>query len=106
MKTFPCLGVALLVAILLMPGTGRAADSAEGRDVAERWCASCHVIAPGEASDKQAPSFESIVNEHGRDSEWISTWLSTPHKVMPDLALTREEIDALVAYFDSLRTAN
>lgn len=95
-----------LLTAVLAPGSARSADPSEGLEVAERWCASCHAIAPGRASDKQAPSFESIVGESGRSDEWISTWLSTPHEVMPDLTLTRDEIAALVAYFDSLRPAD
>jgi len=95
----------LLVAALLTLAPARAADPSEGRDLAERWCASCHAIAPGQASDEQAPTFVSVVQDRGRSDEWIRTWLSTPHDVMPDLALTRDEIAALVAYFDSLRTA-
>jgi mono/diheme cytochrome c family protein len=97
--------VMLLLAAVPALGGAQAADPSEGREVAERWCSSCHAIAPGSASDEQAPAFESIVVEDGRSDEWISTWLSTPHEVMPDLALTRNEISALVAYFDSLRSA-
>lgn len=97
--------IALVLVGTLMPAAALAADPAEGRALAERWCASCHAVAPGEASNERAPAFESIVNENGRSDEWISTWLSTPHGMMPDLALTRQEIAALVAYFDSLRKA-
>ena len=97
--------VMLLLAAVPTLGTARAGSPAEGREVAERWCASCHAIAPGRASNEQAPTFESIVQDRGRSDEWIGTWLSTPHDVMPDLALTRDEIAALVAYFDSLRPA-
>ena len=105
--------VVLLLPIVLGSGPARATDPAAdptadptvGREVAERWCASCHAIDPGRASDEQAPTFEAIVGERGRSDEWISTWLSTPHEVMPDLALTRDEIAALVAYFNSLRPA-
>jgi len=95
--------VMLLLVAVLTRGTAWAGDPAEGREVAERWCASCHAIAPGQASNEQAPSFESIIQDRDRSDEWISTWLSTPHDVMPDLTLTRDEIAALVAYFDSLR---
>lgn len=84
-------------------GPARAADPAEGRALAERWCASCHEIAPGQAGSDQVPSFETIVRRDGRSAEWIRTWLSTPHDFMPDLTLTREEIAHLVAYFDTLR---
>lgn len=94
---------ALWVAVAAVPVAAGAEDLARGRDLAQRWCDSCHAIGPGEASDEEAPSFESIVRERGRSSEWIATWLSAPHEMMPDLALSREEIAALGAYFDSLR---
>ena len=54
---------------------------------------------PGTAGDDRI----AIVNERGRSDEWIATWLSTPHEAMPDLALSREDIAALVAYLASLR---
>jgi len=95
----------LLLAAVPALGGAQAADPSDGLEVAERWCSSCHAIAPGQASDEQAPAFESIVGEDGRSDEWISAWLSTPHEVMPDLTLTRDEIAALVAYFSSLRPA-
>jgi mono/diheme cytochrome c family protein len=96
----------VVAAVLLAPGASRAADPAEGKGLAQQWCASCHAVVPGEATDKPAPSFESVVNERGRSDEWIATWLSTPHAMMPDLGLSRNQIDALVAYFDSLRKSN
>ena len=105
MMKLELLAVLLLAAALLAPGDARATDSSEGRKLAEQWCASCHAIAPGGAGTEQAPPFESIARERGRSDDWIGTWLSTPHKMMPDLALTRNEIAALLAYFDTLRPA-
>ncbi len=64
---------------------------------------SCHCAGPGQ--QRAGATFESIVLDRGRSDEWIGTWLSTPHDVMPDFTLTRDEIAALVAYFDSFRPA-
>lgn len=100
------LAVVLVAAVLLAPGPATAGDPAEGLKLAEQWCASCHAIAPGRAGTEPAPPFDAVVRERGRTDEWIATWLSTPHEMMPDLTLTRAEIDALVAYFDSLRPAD
>lgn len=93
----------VLMAPLMAPVAAQAADPSEGRKLAQQWCASCHAIAPGQAAKEQVPTFEFIVAERGRSDDWLRTWLSTPHDVMPDLALTRDEIAALVVYFDSLR---
>lgn len=106
MNAFDFAKLVVVGAVLLAPGTGRAADPADGQNLAEQWCASCHAVVAGEATDKPAPSFESVVNERDRSDDWIRTWLSTPHAMMPDLGLTRDEIEALVAYFGSLRAAN
>lgn len=103
-KPESCAVLLLLLVAVVVPGSARATDADEGLRLAEQWCASCHAIAPGRASKAPAPPFAAIVNERGRSDAWIGTWLSTPHQLMPDLALTRAEIAALVAYFDSLRS--
>jgi mono/diheme cytochrome c family protein len=100
------LAVMLVMVALLGPSVVKAEEAAEGLKLADQWCASCHAIAPGRAGTESAPPFDSIVRERGRSDEWIATWLSTPHEMMPDLTLTRAEIAALVAYFDSLRAAD
>ncbi|WP_431694811.1 hypothetical protein [Rhizobium giardinii] len=43
------LGVAV---VLLMESAGESAvaDSTNGRPIAERWCAECHVVTPGQSS--------------------------------------------------------
>ena len=46
--------VVMLMAAVPASGAGRAADPAEGRELAERWCAACHAVAPGAASDRKA----------------------------------------------------
>ena len=97
------LGLALFFCVLLFSSAAGAADPAEGRGLAQQWCSSCHSIAPGEAGNEQAPSFESIVRDRDRSPEWLSAWLSTPHELMPDLSLSRQEIAALVAYLETLR---
>ena len=45
---------------------------------------------------------EIAANEKVTDDH-LRTWLSTPHAQMPDMNLSRNEITALVSYFDSLR---
>jgi cytochrome c len=45
------------------------------------------------------PSFRSI----GLTAEQLHTFLTHPHGAMPDLALTRAEIDDVIAYIESVR---
>lgn len=94
-----CLGVA--VALLMeFAGESAAADSANGRRIAQRWCAECHVVAPGQrqASDV-APTFAQISGSERFDEATLAAFLANPHHSrMPNLSLTRSEIADLVAY--------
>ena len=97
------LGTVLFALAAGVPATAQ--DPAAGRALAEQWCASCHIVAPGAGSSDNVPSLQSIVQDRGRSEEWLRTWLSAPHESMPSLSLSRQEIADLVVYFERLRTA-
>jgi len=93
---------ALLLASL-MPLAARA-DVANGKRLAQRWCANCHEIdgrAAAPIVPQGPPSFRTVA-EH-LDPGQMRTFLSHPHGAMPDLALTRTEIADLIDYIGSLR---
>ena len=79
------------------------ADVARGGQLARQWCSNCHVI--GNNSDGQVPQgppgFPAIARS-GMTADQLRTFLSHPHGAMPDLALTRAEIDDLIGYIQSL----
>ena len=79
------------------------ADVTKGRQLAEVWCANCHVIGGSSASNLQQgpPSFPTIAR--ARTADQLHAFLSHPHGAMPDLSLTRAEIDDLVGYIETLR---
>jgi cytochrome c len=81
-----------------------AADVAKGALLAGQWCANCHVIggSPGASVQQGPPSFRAIA-QGGLTADQLRTFLSHPHAPMPDLALTRSEINDLIAYIDTLR---
>jgi cytochrome c len=81
--------------------SARAADVAKGAQLARQWCANCHVVdGSGAATVQQGPpSFRAI----GLTAEQLHTFLTHPHGAMPDLALTRAEIDDVIAYIESIR---
>ena len=85
-----------------------AADAGRGADLARRWCASCHVIGDSSGASQQSsvpqgpPSFLSVARG-GSSPDELRAFLSHPHGAMPDLSLTRIEIDDLIAYLASLR---
>jgi mono/diheme cytochrome c family protein len=92
------LGVAM--ALFMGASGGAQADSARGRSIAERWCAECHVVAPGQRKASDAvPTFAQIGGSGRFDEATLSTFLANPHNSrMPNLSLTRSEIADLVAY--------
>ena len=78
-------------------------NAAEGEQLAQLWCASCHVTG-GElprSFPQGPPTFRSIAR--GITVDQIRAFLTKPHGAMPDLSLTRSEIDDLIAYIDRLR---
>lgn len=86
--------------VVLAPAAAVAQDAAEGRRLAEQWCASCHRIAPGgpgPATDA-VPGFAAIAGRPGRTPEAIATFLRTPHAGMPDHGLTLRQAQDIAAY--------
>lgn len=76
-----------------------------GRALAVRLCANCHLV---DGSGKSAPDgigmFRGIANRSGQSAERISNTLMLPHMPMPDTQITREEIQDILAYLETLRT--
>ena len=98
-----CTLLALLVLALVAAHAVRA-DVQKGSQLAQQWCANCHVIASNSAGavPQGPPSFPSIAHS-GMTADQLRAFLSHPHGAMPDLALTRAEIDDLIGYIETLR---
>lgn len=97
------LGVLGVVAWLTASPAGAVAPSAEaGAELAARWCAACHVVAPSGAGTDAAPSFAAIATH--RSPGEIRAFLTQPHaKPMRGFSLTNREIDDVTAYIASLQ---
>ncbi len=79
-----------------------AGDAQKGAVIAKRWCASCHVVAKDQTSAvADAPSFFEIAQRR-TDRKALSNFLVDPHPPMPDMHLSRREIDDIVTYIRSL----
>jgi cytochrome c len=98
----------LLVFLLSAAAVAKAAPAetgaSAGAQIAQRWCVNCHVISSAQtgAVPQGPPSFPTIA-QSGMSADQLRAFLSHPHGAMPDLALTRTEIDDLIAYIQSLR---
>ena len=96
-------GALALVPAWLMPAAAHA-DVAAGARMALQWCSYCHVIGgatPETPVPQGPPTFHTIA--HKLDRGQLRAFLSHPHGKMPDLALTRAEIDDLIDYIESLK---
>ncbi len=80
-------------------------DIENGRHLAETWCSSCHLIGPSAASGTSngVPPFAVIARMKSTTILSLRAFLQTPHARMPDLHLTRDEVDDLASYILSLR---
>jgi mono/diheme cytochrome c family protein len=98
-----CRLLALLALTLVTPHAVRA-DAQKGAQLARQWCANCHVIGgnPAAAVPQGPPSFPATARS-GMTADQLRAFLSHPHGAMPDLHLTRAEIDDLIGYVETLR---
>jgi mono/diheme cytochrome c family protein len=95
-----------LVTTALFLGTVacHAADAEHGRDLAKRWCASCHVVSSDQArANADAPPFATIARSPNFDAKRLAYFLLDPHPKMPDLPLSRAAAEDVVAYIETLR---
>lgn len=80
---------------------GRAGD---GKVLAMQWCAQCHVVADDQTTaSADAPTFKAIAQQYRANISVLEAFLVDPHPPMPDMSLTRQEIQDLIAYIGSLR---
>jgi mono/diheme cytochrome c family protein len=83
-----------------------AGDPASGHAFALQVCATCHVVAedqPSPPRSRRAPSFAAIANTRAMTSTALHAFLATPHPTMPNLLLTPQQTDDVVAYILSLQ---
>lgn len=85
------------------PGVPSPADPARGAEIAQRWCASCHITAADQTqATGEATPFPSIARREAFDAAALALFLLDPHPRMPDMNLTRSEAADLAAYVRSL----
>jgi mono/diheme cytochrome c family protein len=81
-----------------------AADAFNGKRLAERWCAACHVVsATQREAYADAPPFEDIARRPSFSESGLLTFLLDPHAKMPNMSLSRFEAGDIAAYIGTLR---
>lgn len=104
------IGGALLAPILLAlaiakVGAQDIGDINAGHQLAQTWCSSCHIVdrTPPSGVSGGAPTFTAIAQMSSTTPMSLRVFLQTPHAQMPDLHLSRNEIEDLTGYILSLR---
>ena len=91
-------------ALLLCTVAAYSADAEHGRDLAKRWCASCHVVsADQQSASADVPPFATIAQSANFDPKRLAYFLLEPHPKMPQMALSRAAADDIAAYIQSLK---
>lgn len=83
----------------------QAADIAHGETLAQRWCATCHLIDTKQqpAAIGEAAPFATVAQRPDFDMNRLAFFLLDPHPRMPNMSLSRSEAADLAAYIASLR---
>jgi len=99
------LRVAILAVHMLAAGAtpGLTADADNGQRLAQRWCASCHIVAPDQReASADAPPFASIARMPDFNAQKVAFFLLEPHPKMPSMALSRRDSEDIAAYIAKL----
>jgi mono/diheme cytochrome c family protein len=104
------LGLAVVgLAVLGLAAVSPAADAGplqdRGRAIAEAKCARCHAVrARGDSPVKPAPPFRTLPQRYPVENlaEALAEGIFVGHAMMPEFRFDPPEIDALLAYIESL----
>ena len=81
-------------------------DVAAGHAFARNACQPCHAVEAEQRTPRRiviGPAFRDVANTSGMTATAIRVFLRTSHPKMPNLILTPEETDDVIAYILSLR---
>ena len=93
---------AMLAVAVAQPAFG--ADVFNGEQLAQRWCAACHVVTSAQReANADAPPFEEIARRPNFTVDGLTTFLLDPHAKMPNMNLSRFEAGDIAAYVAKLK---
>ena len=79
-------------------------DVPAGHALAQRWCAVCHQVEAGARQMPDVPpAFEAVAAMKSTTETSLKVWLQTSHPNMPNLRLSQDEMNDVVAYILSLK---
>jgi cytochrome c len=91
--------------VLAVPAVAQVSVIERGADIAAKQCARCHAIGrSGESPMSLAPPFRDLSKRYPVDNlaEALAEGIVTGHPAMPRFTFEPREINALLAFIDSL----
>jgi len=101
-----------VAALWLLAATAAAAEAEAieaGRAIAEARCASCHAVGQsGESPLPPAPPLRALHHRYPVEhlAEALAEGMAVGHPAMPEIVLEPPEIDAFIAFLQSLEPAD
>ena len=94
--------LAVVFSALVWSSAASAADTDNGRNIAMRECAPCHIVAPFQRREvAEAPPFKVIGMKNEFDAGMIVLSLLSPHPKM-NFRLRQQDADDIALYIASL----
>jgi len=100
------MAASLFTPALLQNGNAqqRAGIPAHGRAMAEAWCSACHLVSSEQThANVDVPTFLSIARRLPTDADVLAAFIANPHPPMPNMSLSRQDIQDLLAYIATLK---
>ena len=104
----PAIAALAVGALLVSPATAdEIGNPQRGLEYAQANCAECHSVLPEDYVSPvlEAPSFQAVAETKGVTRLALTAFLQTPHADMPNLVVTGEDADNVIAYILSLKGA-
>ncbi len=73
-----------------------------GHELASKLCSACHIVGSEQAGSDVAPPFPVIARDPGISLTALHGWKGPAHPMLPNLALTAQQIADINAYLDVL----
>jgi mono/diheme cytochrome c family protein len=101
------LGASMLIvlAVALPAAAQEEGDPVAGQELATQLCTACHIVGTERVGSDVAPPFPVIARDSNMTLTQLHAWAGPAHPVLPNLALTPEQIADINAYLDALHEA-
>ena len=96
--------LSISMALVQTPAAEQRAVPEHGKAIAQTWCAACHLVSSSQTQvNADVPTFASIARRLPADADVLAAFISNPHPPMPNLGLSRQDIQDLLAYIATLK---